>query len=72
LFKATGKEIVLLIDEFDTLLSNCLANQTDHSSLLADLKSFYGALKSQSKIFFSLLTGASPLLKPVRNQFYLE
>jgi hypothetical protein len=72
LFKATGKQMVLLIDEFDTLLSNCLANQTDHSSLLGVLKGFYGALKGQNEIFFSLLTGASPLLKPVRNQFYLE
>jgi Predicted AAA-ATPase len=72
LFGATGKKIVLLIDEFDTLLSNCLEDQTDHSSLLAKLKSFYRVLKGKSEIFFSLLTGATPLLKPVRNQFYLE
>jgi len=56
----TGKQVVILIDEYDKPLTETIDNEELNAQMRTILKGFYATLKSQDRnIRFSLLTGVS-------------
>jgi len=56
----TGKEVVILIDEYDKPLTDTINNDELNAQMRDILKGFYATLKSQDdNIHFALLTGVS-------------
>jgi hypothetical protein len=63
-FEKTGKQVVILIDEYDKPLLESMNNQTLNEEVRAALKSFYGAIKSADAcIRFTMLTGVTRFSK---------
>lgn len=63
-FRSTGKQAVILVDEYDNPLINSLNDQTVHESNRNMLKSIYSNLKDQDEyIRFGMLTGVSRFSK---------
>lgn len=59
-YKKTGKQVVILVDEYDKPLLQAIGNNELQSDYRGLLKSVYGALKSQDRyIRFALLTGVT-------------
>ena len=59
-YAKTGRQVVVLVDEYDKPLLNTIDNPTLHDSYRAILKGFFGNLKSQDRyIRFAFLTGVS-------------
>ncbi len=57
-FLASGKKVVILIDEYDKPLFSALDNPELYDSMLSLLKSFYSTLKTMDEyIEFAMLTG---------------
>lgn len=58
--KATGKQVVILIDEYDKPMLQSIGNKELQAEFRNTLKSFYGALKSMDGcIKFAFLTGVT-------------
>ena len=56
----TGKQVVILVDEYDKPLLSTIDRKTLHDAYRNTLKGFYGVLKSQDAyIRFAFLTGVS-------------
>lgn len=63
-FFKTGKQVVVLVDEYDKPLLQCLDNKELQDKYRSTLKAFYGNLKSQGKyIKFAFITGVSKFSK---------
>ncbi len=59
-FEKTGKQVVILIDEYDKPLLQAIGNEDLQSAYRATLKAFYSVLKTQDKyIKFAFLTGVT-------------
>ena len=59
-FEKTGKQVVILVDEYDKPLLETINNQVLQDDYRATLKGFYGALKSMDAcIKFAMLTGVT-------------
>ncbi|ADY36295.1 AAA-ATPase [Phocaeicola salanitronis DSM 18170] len=59
-YKQTGKQVVVLIDEYDKPLLNTIDNETLHSVYRNMLKAFFSVLKSlDACIRFGFITGVS-------------
>ena len=59
-FKQTGRQVVILVDEYDKPLLQAIGNDKLQSSFRSTLKAFYGALKSCDRyIKFAFLTGVT-------------
>ncbi|MCR5077742.1 MAG: ATP-binding protein [Prevotella sp.] len=58
--KKTGRQVVILVDEYDKPLLQAIGNGSLQAAYRSTLKSFYGALKTQDRyIRFALLTGVT-------------
>ena len=56
----TGRQVVILVDEYDKPMLQAIGNETLQSEYRATLKAFYGALKSCDRhIRFAFLTGVT-------------
>ena len=56
----TGRQVVILIDEYDKPMLQAIGNETLQNEYRSTLKAFYGALKSMDGcIRFALLTGVT-------------
>jgi len=63
-YERTGKQVVVLIDEYDKPLINTMDNQTANEEVRTLLKSFYGVLKSNDAYLrFVFLTGVTKFSK---------
>jgi hypothetical protein len=63
-YEATGKRVVILVDEYDKPLLHTIGNPQLHDIYLNQLQAFYGVLKSlDSYIRFAMLTGVSRFSK---------
>ena len=63
-FETTGRQVVILIDEYDKPLLQTIGNKTLSDDYRATLKAFYGVVKScDPYIRFALLTGVSKFSK---------
>ena len=63
-FETTGRQVVILIDEYDKPLLQAIGNKTLSDDYRATLKAFYGVVKScDPYIRFALLTGVSKFSK---------
>lgn len=59
-FEKTGRQVVILVDEYDKPLLQAIGNDALLSEYRATLKAFYGALKSSDRyIKFAFLTGVT-------------
>ena len=59
-FERTGKQVVILVDEYDKPLLNTIDNETLHTAYRDTLKAFFSVLKSlDACIRFSFITGVS-------------
>lgn len=59
-FERTGKQVVILVDEYDKPLLNTIGNETLHTAYRDTLKAFFSVLKSlDACIRFSFITGVS-------------
>lgn len=59
-YKKMGKQVVILVDEYDKPLLQAINNASLQSSYRATLKAFYSVLKTQDRyIRFALLTGVT-------------
>ena len=59
-FEETGRQVVILVDEYDKPLLQAIGNDKLQSSFRSTLKAFYGALKSCDRyIKFAFLTGVT-------------
>ena len=59
-YENTGRQVVILIDEYDKPLLQAIGNEDLQADYRATLKAFYGALKSCDKyIKFAFLTGVT-------------
>ena len=60
----TGKQVVILIDEYDKPLPQTIGNEELQDDFRGTLKAFYGVMKSSDKyIRFALLTGVTKFSK---------
>ncbi len=60
----TGKQVVILIDEYDKPLLQTIGNEELQDDFRGTLKAFYGVMKSSDKyIRFALLTGVTKFSK---------
>jgi hypothetical protein len=60
LYKQTGEQVVVIIDEYDKPLINTMDNSSLHIKMREELKGFYGVLKSYDEYLrFVLLTGVT-------------
>jgi small nuclear ribonucleoprotein (snRNP)-like protein len=60
LYKQTGEQVVVIIDEYDKPLINTMNNSSLHIKMREELKGFYGVLKSYDEYLrFVLLTGVT-------------
>ena len=63
-YEKTGKQVVILVDEYDKPLLQAIGNSELQDAYRATLKSFYGALKSCDQyIRFAFLTGVTKFSK---------
>lgn len=63
-YEATGKRVVILIDEYDKPLLTAIANETLAEELRSALKAFYGNLKSMDRfIEIGVITGVARFSK---------
>lgn len=61
-YEQTGQQVVVLIDEYDLPIINCIDNKPLEEENRKALKGFYGAMKSQdAKLRFVFLTGVGKL-----------
>lgn len=59
-FEKTGKQVVILVDEYDKPMLQAIGNDDLQDEYRNTLKAFYGALKSMDRyIRFALLTGVT-------------
>ena len=59
-FEQTGRQVVILVDEYDKPLLQTISNKELQESYRSTLKAFYGALKSCDRyIRFAFLTGVT-------------
>lgn len=59
-FETTGRQVVILVDEYDKPLLQAIGNETLQNKYRDTLKAFYGLLKSMdSYIKFAMLTGVT-------------
>ena len=59
-FEKTGRQVVILVDEYDKPLLQAIGNETLQNEYRGTLKAFYGALKSCDRyIKFAFLTGVT-------------
>lgn len=59
-YKKTGKQVVILVDEYDKPLLQTINNEALQTSYRYTLKAFYSVLKTQDRyIRFALLTGVT-------------
>ncbi|MDY3268014.1 MAG: AAA family ATPase, partial [Phocaeicola sp.] len=59
-FEKTGKQVVILVDEYDKPMLQAIGNDDLRDEYRNTLKAFYGALKSMDRyIRFALLTGVT-------------
>jgi len=64
LFKQTGKQVVILVDEYDKPLLQNMTNAVRQEHFRNSLKAFYSVLKTQDRyIEFALLTGVTKFSK---------
>jgi hypothetical protein len=64
LYKKTGRQVAVLVDEYDKPLLESMGNETLNAALRAALKPFYGVLKSaDAALRFVLLTGVTRFSK---------
>jgi len=62
--KKTGKQVVILIDEYDKPLTATIDNDELNEKFRQQLRAFYGVLKSQDQyIRFAMLTGVTKFSK---------
>ena len=62
--KLEGKQVVVLIDEYDKPLINTMHKPKEHDKIRDELKGFYGVLKSDdAHLRFVLLTGVTKFSK---------
>lgn len=60
----TGRQVVILVDEYDKPLLQCIDKPELQEEMRAELKAFYSVLKSQDRyIRFALLTGVTKFSK---------
>ncbi|MDR2374850.1 MAG: ATP-binding protein [Treponema sp.] len=63
-YKKTGRQVVVLVDEYDKPLLESMDNETLNAALRAALKPFYGVLKSaDAALRFVILTGVTRFSK---------
>ena len=63
-YKQTGRQVVILVDEYDKPLLSTMLNEPLQDHYRAQLKAFYGVLKKQdSFIRFAFLTGVTKFSK---------
>lgn len=63
-YEQTGKQVVVLIDEYDKPLINTMDNAVENEKIRTLLKSFYGVLKSaDAYLRFVFLTGVTKFSK---------
>ena len=63
-FEQTGRQVVILVDEYDKPLLSTMLNEPLQAHYRAQLKAFYSVLKSQDRyIRFALLTGVTKFSK---------
>ena len=63
-YKQTGRQVVILVDEYDKPLLSTMLNEPLQAYYRAQLKAFYGVLKKQdSFIRFAFLTGVTKFSK---------
>ena len=59
-YEQTGREVVILVDEYDKPMLQAIGNETLQAEYRSTLKAFYGALKSGDRyIKFAFLTGVT-------------
>lgn len=59
-FEKTGKQVVILVDEYDKPLLQTIGNESLQAAYRSKLKAFYSVLKTQdAKIKFAFLTGVT-------------
>ena len=59
-FEQTGRQVVVLVDEYDKPMLQAIGNEALQSEYRSTLKAFYGALKSSDRyIKFAFLTGVT-------------
>lgn len=59
-FEQTGRQVVVLVDEYDKPMLQAIGNEDLQSEYRSTLKAFYGALKSSDRyIKFAFLTGVT-------------
>ena len=64
IYKVTGKQVVILIDEYDKPLLQTIGNEELQDDFRGTLKAFYGVMKSSDRyIRFALLTGVTKFSK---------
>ena len=57
----TGQSVVVLVDEFDICLRNCISAKRIPDDLVSSMKNFYGSFKDKESIEFVFMTGSTPL-----------
>ena len=63
-YERTGKQVVVLIDEYDKPLTNTMNDKTANEEIRTVLKSFYGVLKSaDTYLRFVFITGVTKFSK---------
>ena len=63
-YRKTGRQVVILVDEYDKPLLSTIVNEPLQQCYRAQLKAFYGVLKKQDPyIRFALLTGVTKFSK---------
>lgn len=56
----TGKKVVILVDEYDKPLLDCLHNKEVHEAIKEELRGFYSVIKASDEyIRFAMLTGVT-------------
>ncbi len=63
-YERYGKEVVILIDEYDKPMLDCLHDKDLHEKLKAELRGFYSVIKASDEyIKFAMLTGITRFSK---------
>lgn len=63
-FLTTGKKVVILIDEYDKPLLDCIHNDDLHEEITAELRGFFSVVKAYDRyIRFAFLTGITKFSK---------
>ncbi|MDE6770327.1 MAG: ATP-binding protein [Muribaculaceae bacterium] len=59
-YKRFGKKVVILIDEYDKPMLDCLHNDALHEEIKAELRGFYSVMKASDQyIKFAMITGVT-------------